>query len=148
MLEPNFEACKYLWLGEKESHLQKLSRVIGNTLSSYAQGINVQNKTIGTLFQKKTKAKCLTDIVAENSKLHLTDYLINCFSYIHLNPLEANLVQRLEDWPYSSWPFYAGLKRSSVCNKDKWLSLTGMKLADILNQNQIVFAEDFSDYYS
>ena len=40
--------------------MQLLARKIGLTLSSYAQHINRQNKTTGSLFQQKTKAKCIS----------------------------------------------------------------------------------------
>ncbi|NCU06126.1 MAG: hypothetical protein GXC73_19385 [Chitinophagaceae bacterium] len=39
--------------------MQVLARKIGLMLSSYAQYINRQNKTSGSLFQQKTKAKCI-----------------------------------------------------------------------------------------
>ena len=142
MLEPNKKACDYLRLGEKESHLQKLSKVIGKTLSSYAQAINIQNKRTGALFQKKTKAKCLTDVAQDKSPLFATEYLVQCFSYIHMNPLEANLVEHLEDWPYSSWPYYAGIRRKCLCDKDKWFAMSGMTEDDIRNPYQFLFADE------
>lgn len=41
--------------------MQVLARKIGLTLSSYAQYVNNQNNSSGSLFQQKTKAKCLSD---------------------------------------------------------------------------------------
>jgi hypothetical protein len=50
-------------------------------LSSYAQAINKQNGSIGSLFQQNTKAKEL---------IRQVDGLI-AFHYIHQNPLKALL---------------------------------------------------------
>jgi len=100
MLQPNEDGCKSIVLKAKTTHLQNLSKVIGKTLSSYAQAINIQNNTTGNLFQKKTKAKCLTHSTLIEPPYARQDYLVNCFLYIHNNPLEAHLVSTLENWPY------------------------------------------------
>jgi putative transposase len=41
--------------------MQELSYHIGILLSSYSQAINKQNNTTGSLFQQKTKAKCISE---------------------------------------------------------------------------------------
>jgi len=56
MLITTKEGCENIILGGKDTHMQNLSKIIGKTLSSYTLAINNQNKTSGTLFQKKTKA--------------------------------------------------------------------------------------------
>src|SRR5262245_41217259 len=94
MLLAKPEGCSPIFLKDRETHLQSLSKTIGKTLSSYTNAINIQNQTRGNLFQKKTKAKCLTElpIVFDRSNpsglTGPTDYLLNCFHYIHLNPLK------------------------------------------------------------
>jgi putative transposase len=110
--------------------------VIGNSLSSYTQAINRQNNTFGSLFQKKTKAKCLTDLPIGISGFSPTDYLLTCFHYIHLNPLKAKLVNRLEDWPHSSWPGYVNLRDDHLCSKEKALAVLG--LPDLSAQTYIL----------
>lgn len=83
-----------------------LNGAIGTTLSSYTQGVNRDRKRTGALFQAKTKAKPLeTD----------EQYLRTCFHYIHQNPVRANIVNRQEDWPYSSYRDYAGLRHGTLC---------------------------------
>lgn len=115
MLLAKPEGCVLIKQQGQLSHLQVLSKTIGKTLSSYTQAINIQNKTTGTLFQKKTKAKCLTDISFEYDQ---QDYLTNCFYYIHNNPLEARIVNELQDWEYSSWSDYYGLRQGTLCKKE------------------------------
>lgn len=119
MLEPKREGCNKILLMGKEMHLQVLSKTIGKTLSSYTQAINIERKTVGNLFQKKTKAKCLTDqLIIDPAYIH-NDYLVNCFLYIHNNPLVGKVVDNLNDWPYSSWPDYYKQRADSFCNLRK-----------------------------
>lgn len=131
MLLPNEEGCKNIILAGKDTHMQNLSKTIGKTLSSYTKAINLQNKTNGNLFQKKTKAKLLT---AENmilDKFSNHDYLLTCFHYIHQNPLQAKLVNHLKDWPYSSYPDYYNNRNGSICNKALAMALLGLSSIDL-----------------
>ncbi len=135
MIIPNKEGCIELTIGSNLSSMQKLSKAIGKTLSSYTKAINIQNKTTGNLFQKKTKAKLIDKNIGLINNLKITDYLITCFYYIHLNPLNAKLVTNLKDWPFSSWVDYAGLRNGSLCNKNRLFELTGLNEQDCLLQN-------------
>lgn len=104
-----------IWVGEIDTRptalsgrtgAEVLSRKIGTVLSSYTQAINKQQKRTGSLFQQKTKAKCLTQS-GEN-------YPAICFHYIHQNPLRAKLVTKMEDWEYSSFKDYAALRKGTL----------------------------------
>lgn len=92
-----------------------LSSAIGILLSSYSQAINGQNGTTGSLFQQKTKAKYLDSV----------DLARIVFHYIHQNPVEAGLVQRMEDWEFSSFKDYSGLRRGTLCNQELAIELFG-----------------------
>ena len=70
-------------------------------LSSYALAIQRQESFSGNLFQQKTKAKCA-------SKRGL-DYAATVFHYIHQNAYRAGLVNKMEDWEFSSYRDFAGL---------------------------------------
>ncbi len=83
-------------------------------LSSYSQGINKQEERTGSIFQKKTKAKSLGTNIP---------YLNTCLRYIHQNPCKARLVDKLEDWEFSSFRDYAGLRSNSLCNISTCLEL-------------------------
>jgi len=85
-----------------QSERHALSLAIGILLSSYSQAVNKQNGTSGSLFQQKTKAKYLDHI----------DLARTVFHYIHQNPAQARLVQQMEDWEFSSFKDYAGLRRA------------------------------------
>lgn len=126
MVVPNEEGCKNTVLKEKETHLQHLSKAIGKTLSSYTQAVNLELNRNGNLFQKKTKAKCLTDEVTDS----LVDYLIICVHYIHNNPFAARLVVSPVNWKFSSLKDYAGLRDGTLWNRELLYALTGMSKRD------------------
>lgn len=119
--------------------MQEFPYRIGILLSSYSQAINKQNKTTGSLFQQKTKAKILVERIGE----HQENYLVNCFHYLHRNPLNANLVKELSQWHYSSYLDYAELRNGSLCDKKLFFSLTGLTLSDVINSGQNDFDDDY-----
>ena len=84
-----------------------LKKQIGLLLSSYTKAYNIAYQSHGSLFQQHTKAILIDD---EN-------YLLTLLSYIHQNPIRANLVKRLEDWPFSSYRDLAGLRNGTLPNK-------------------------------
>ena len=51
--------------------MQEFPYRIGILLSSYSQAINKQNKTTGSLFQQKTKAKILVERIGEHQEIIL-----------------------------------------------------------------------------
>jgi REP-associated tyrosine transposase len=117
MLSVNEIACQPVYLANKQTHIQELSKAIGKTLSSYTNAFNIQNKTSGNLFQKKTTAKCIDEPLEIIRGFSVRDYLLCCFNYIHYTPLVAGLVTDLMHWPYSSWPDYYGFRNGTLCNK-------------------------------
>ena len=84
-----------------------LTTAIGLLLSSYSQAINKQNGTTGSLFQQKTKAKHLDH----------PELIHTVFHYIHQNPLACGLINKIEDWEFSSFPDYAGFRNGTLCNQ-------------------------------
>ena len=86
-------------------------------LSGYARIYNKVNNKTGSLFRQKTKVKNLS-LDTSGSDHNLQDYYFNCLHYIHQNPLRASIVNRLEDWEFSSFKDYAGLRNGTLCNKD------------------------------
>jgi hypothetical protein len=86
-----------------------LSEGFRNLLSSYTQAINKQNRRTGSLFQQNTKANCLND--------GPINYARTAFHYTHQNAYTAGLVTKMEDWEYSSFRDYVGLRNGTLCNK-------------------------------
>jgi len=73
-------------------------------LSSYTRAINKQNEWTGSLFQQKTKSREM------GSDLQT----LVCLNYIHQNPISAGLVQKMEDWKFSSFGSYASLWKDDI----------------------------------
>ena len=99
--------------------IDPITNGIRKLLSGYARIFNDRYNHSGSVFRQKTKAKCLSDIdIFPNMALNNLDYYFNCFHYIHQNPFRAKLVTNMEDWEYSSFKDYAGLRNGTLCNKD------------------------------
>ncbi len=89
-----------------------LRRRIGDLLSGYTKAINRQYGRTGSLFQQHTKAKLIS-----NEK-----YLLTILHYIHQNPVMSGLVDKIEEWKYSSYREYLGLRCNLVVEKEEILS--------------------------
>ena len=124
LLVPNQIACLNLTIKEKESHLQIFSKAIGKTLSSYAAAINIEQNRIGTLFQKKTRARHITK--KKLSVISMEEYLRNILREIHERPLQRGLVIGFNDWPFSSSRSYSGLVNDELVDKRLFHELTGV----------------------
>ena len=109
----------------------KLNHSIGVVLRSYTRAINIQENRTGSLFRNHTKIKdgWIDEVLVVGSKNEHkifspdNDYAIQCFEYIHQNPVKAGLVKKSEDWIYSSARDYAALRDGTLCNKDLALKL-------------------------
>jgi hypothetical protein len=66
--------------------------------------MNKRFDRVGSLFQGAFQAKH----VGEN------EYLVHLSRYIHLNPVMAGLVKRAEDWEFSSYREYIGLREGTL----------------------------------
>jgi putative transposase len=138
LIVPNEKACDNIFLGDKLTHIQNLSKTIGKTLSSYTKAINIQNETTGNLFQKKTKAKCLSEIQISQNKFSARDYALTCFHYIHQNPLVAKLVKELNEWKYSSYPDFYGYRNGTLCNKKLAIELLSLSPLEFKEENKVL----------
>jgi putative transposase len=81
-------------------------------LSGYTKSINKQEGRTGALFRPRTKQK---ECFNEQDKL---GYALNCFHYIHQNPVAARLVKNTTDWVYSSAKDYAQIRNGTLCQQD------------------------------
>ncbi|MBD2183807.1 REP-associated tyrosine transposase [Aerosakkonema funiforme] len=71
---------------------------------SYTKAINKRYERTGSLFQGRFQA---IHVDREEYLLHLT-------RYIHLNPVRANIVQKAEDWEFSSYQEYIDLRPGTL----------------------------------
>ncbi|MEO6253576.1 MAG: hypothetical protein ABIO79_09735 [Ferruginibacter sp.] len=96
-------------------------------LSTYAHEFNIKNHRSGSLFRPKTKSICLNDEAAKNDRFgSRQDYYRNTFDYIHSNEVEAGMVSNAEQWKWSSYRSYIGLRSNSICNKQLAMQICGL----------------------
>lgn len=72
--------------------------------NSYSKAYNRRYQHSGTLFEDNYKIIPVEDEA----------YLLHLCRYIHANPVKDGLVDRLEDWPYSNYPEWVGLRNGSM----------------------------------
>ncbi len=111
--------------------MSKLSAAIAIVLRSYTRALQKQNNFTGSLFQQKTKAKELID----NSNNTTINYLAICIHYIHQNPIRAKLVSNMEDWEFSSYRDYAGLRNGTLCNQELSFTLSGIDPLNFITES-------------
>jgi len=98
----NIEVYAYVMMSNHYHLLLKtldanLSRAMQWFGTSFTRKFNLNNNNSGHLFQGRFKS-----IIIENDA-----YLLRLSCYIHLNPLRAGIIERLAEYPWSSYRFYA-----------------------------------------
>lgn len=98
------------------THSKEFSlKVMQPFMLSFVKRINKKYQRAGTLFQGPFQSKV---VESEGSLLQLS-------RYIHLNPVKAKLVDKPEDWEYSSYRDYIGYRKNNFIRTDIILSLMG-----------------------
>ncbi|MFQ6082960.1 MAG: transposase [Candidatus Aminicenantia bacterium] len=93
-----------------ETAKPNLSKVMHWILTGYTVYFNKRHRRTGHLFQGRYKS-LLVDKV---------NYLLELSRYIHLNPVRAKITEKPENYLWSSYREYIGLRKSSIANS-KWL---------------------------
>ena len=92
----------------KEIHISSfISRVHG----MYAKIFNKKYRYLGTLYQKRY----FTEIIENDSQLLATS------RYIHLNPVKAKMVNKPEEYKWSSYSMTIGIEKEKIINSEKIL---------------------------
>ena len=117
---------------------QNLNKSIGILLTSYTRAINFQEGRTGSLFKPHTKAECITKLQGItpaffgsqiNVRIPEMEYPQVCFNYIHANPVAADLCKQPEDWEFSSYRDYCGVRNGRLINRDRALEF-GLMYSD------------------
>jgi putative transposase len=93
-------------LGEIENSLM-LSKFMHDLNRTYTLYFNNKYSKVGHLWQGRFKSMTITK----------DKYLIDCINYIELNPLRSALVQKIADYPWSSYHARALGKESKVIDQ-------------------------------
>ena len=86
-----FETLEGLAMQQLISKL--LTQQFSHLFNSYTQAFNKQNNRKGSLLMHPYKRKLITNYA----------YLYKLVHYIHYNPIDAKLCNKLEDWKFSSY---------------------------------------------
>lgn len=115
--------------------LTELTNSFRKLLSEFAKEINKKYIRSGSLFRQKTKY----DLVDNGD----VKYPLNLLRYVLINPLEANLVDDLNDWKYSSYLDFVGLRNGKLCNKTLAKDIFQIKLEQLTELNSFDRGEAF-----
>jgi putative transposase len=85
-----------------------ISKLIAKVCTSYSMYFNKKYGKVGNLFQSKFKAVLVTS----------DEQLMWTSAYIHNNPKVAGLTEKLENYPWSSYPDYIGKRQGTICDKE------------------------------
>lgn len=135
------ESVKIMHYCLMANHVHLLVRVSElSGLSSFMQRLNLQyfyyyrkqHAYVGHLWQNRFKSKLIQK----------EDYLIQCGKYIELNPIRAGIVKFPQDYPYSSYPYYAFGREDAIVDMDPlYIDLGKDELSRQANYQQLLLAE-------
>lgn len=108
-----------------DDYSHKISNQIAILLRSYTRAFNKMWNRHGNLFNQKTNA----------IQINNENYYITLASYIHQNPIRSKLVDKAEEWEFSSYQDYLDLRKSNLPNKELLLSRYSInELKEITNK--------------
>ncbi|MDR8392162.1 transposase [Aliifodinibius sp. S!AR15-10] len=87
---------------------QPVRKFVQRLFNSFTKAFNKKYDRSGTLFEGPYKAVCVED----------TSYLIHLCRYIHRNPLDAKLVNRIGEWPFSNLKEWLGMRNGSLFDQE------------------------------
>jgi putative transposase len=96
-------------LQKKDRGITTLIQRVSNSFSHF---YNIKFRNVGPLFQGSFKSIGIENI----------EQLLHLSRYIHLNPVTANIVEKPEDYVFSSYKNYIGLERSDLIDPKPILS--------------------------
>jgi REP element-mobilizing transposase RayT len=80
----------------KAETIENLSKFMHMANSDYSRYYNRENKRVGHVFRNRYRSEPIKDI----------KQLINCLAYIHNNPVKASMMEKAEDYKWSSYINY------------------------------------------
>lgn len=102
------------------SNIQELSQYMRKLNSMYAQYYNYMEKgRVGYVFRDRYK----TEPIADKRQL------MQCIKYIHQNPVKANMVKQINEYPYSSYHLYQNneIKKYGIFTKEEIALICNME---------------------
>lgn len=88
----------------RQGESTSISTLMSSLGTSFAKAINKRYDRVGHLFQGRFQHRFIDK----------TEYLLHLTRYIHMNPVKSNLVDSPEDWEFSSYRDFIGLRRGKL----------------------------------
>ena len=88
--------------------VENIKKKFGELLRTYTRGFNKQYDRTGSLFQQSTKSKIILK----------EEYLKTLVVYIHQNPVRSDLVDKQENWKFSSFNDFVGFRNGTLPKMD------------------------------
>lgn len=114
-------------LAVRQESSQGISKHMERALHSYSKFFNTKYGRKGPVWEGKFK----------NVLVETDEQLLYLTRYIHLNPVKAGLVQKPDQWTYSSYAKFLGntAKEDEFCNPEGFLNIDASRYK--------FFTEDF-----
>ena len=107
-----------------ETPRANLSSLMHYINSSYTNYINIKKRHSGHLFQGRYKA-----ILIDRDS-----YLLELSRYLHLNPVRAKMMERPEDYPYSSYRAYIFKNKEDIVYREFILGMISKTKKDAIDR--------------
>ncbi len=107
----------HLIIQTPEANLSKAMHYINGSYTTYT---NIKRNRSGHLFQGRYKA-----ILIDRD-----NYLLELSRYLHLNPVRAGMINRPEEYPYSSYKTYISGSKEDILSEDVILRMLSNKEGD------------------
>ena len=88
----------------KQNSTIPLYKIFNKTLSSYVQKYNIKYSRKGSIFAHPLQSKLMVD----------DEQIITLCKYIHLNPVKAGLVNEPEEWKFSNYREWIGVRQGEL----------------------------------
>ena len=105
----------HLIIETPEANLSAIMHYLNGAYTTY---INVKRRRCGHLFQGRFKS-----IIVDKDI-----YLLELSRYVHLNPVRANMVEKPEQYPHSSYASYVGTSTDSFVTTSSVLDMVSTKV--------------------
>ncbi len=121
----------FLVTPDTETAISNTMKVVG---SRYAQYINLKYKRTGTLWEGRHRS----------SLVQSDQYLLRCMRYIELNPVRAGMVNRPEEYRWSSYGVHAWGDKAWITPHAEYIGL-GKTSADRCHAYRELFRDQLSE---
>jgi len=109
----------------KQLECNGITKFMGNVLNSYSKYFNIKHKRKGPLWESHFK----------NALIESNEQLLHLTRYIHLNPTTAFLVNKPEDWQYSSYTEFLNTNNDRLSEYEDILEINPQDYQLFVNDN-------------